>query len=303
MAWRGIHISEPAALSQRQRSITVERKGNDAVRIPLEDVGWIVVDTPEAQFSSALLASCAEEGVAVVFTDRRHMPCGTLQPFSGNYAQAEVSRIQLAATGSLQRRIWRKTVRAKIMNQSTLLLKARTNNWRVLRGMAKQVKVGDTDNMEAQAARRYWSALFRDFRRDTDGYDRVNALLNYGYAVMRAAVARTLATAGLVPAVGIHHRSNMNPFNLADDVIEPFRPTVDWMAYEMREPSGWDEAYDASKGLGKSDRQQMAGVLTMEVRIENEIMNALNGIERCVASLVRSFRSGKSGDFQPPEFI
>ncbi len=301
MSWRGIHLSETATLTRRHRSILINRKDEDPIHIPLEDVGWIVVDSQEVQLSSALLSSCADGGIAVIFTDQRHMPCGSLLPFSANYAQAEVSHLQIAAPGSLNRRLWRKVVRAKILNQSTLLEKTRSQNWRALRNMLKDVKPGDPQNVEARAARRYWQSLFEDFRRDTDGDDRINALLNYGYAVMRAAIARSLAISGLIPAIGIHHRSHLNAFNLADDIIEPFRPIVDCAVYEMREPSGWDESYDSAKGLSLNDRRSISAILTRDIRVGNEQMNIINGIDRCVSSFVRSLRSRRATDFETPE--
>ncbi len=301
MSWRGIHLSETATLTRRHRSIFIKRKDEDPIHIPLEDVSWIVVDSLEVQLSSALLSSCADGGIAVIFTDQRHMPCGSLLPFSANYAQAEVSHLQIAAPGSLNRRLWRKVVRAKILNQSTLLEKTHSQNWRALRNMLKDVKPGDPQNVEARAARRYWPSLFKDFRRDTDGDDRINALLNYGYAVMRAAIARSLAISGLIPAIGIHHRSHLNAFNLADDIIEPFRPIIDCAVYEMREPSGWDESYDSMKGLSLNDRRSISAVLTRDIRVGNEQMNIINGIDRSVSSFVRSLRNRRATDFETPE--
>ena len=279
------------------------RDGQDQLRLPLEDIAWIVIDTRDVTITSGLISSCAERGIAVIFTDDRHMPSGSLLPFHINYAQAEVSHLQFAAPGVLRRRLWRRTVRAKILNQAAMLEKAKASNARTLRTMARQVKPGDPDNIEARAARRYWPSLFPAFRRDSEASDRTNALLNYGYAVMRAGVARSLAIAGLTPAIGIHHRSQMNPFNLADDLIEPFRPTVDRLAHEMSKQDDWGDINDPELRLPKEDRQRLAGILTHQIRIENEEMNVLNAIDRCVASFVRSLRSRKSGDLELPEFV
>ncbi len=303
MPWRGIHLTEAASLSRRQAGIQIQRDGQDSVRIPLEDIAWIVVDSRDITITSGLLSTCTESGIAVIFTDDRHMPSGSLLPFHINYAQAEVSHLQFAAPGVLRRRLWRRTARAKILNQAAVLEKAGSQNFRVLRSLARQVQPGDPDNIEARAARRYWPSLFRAFRRDTGASDRTNVLLNYGYAVMRAGIARSLTVAGLIPAIGIHHQSRTNPFNLADDLIEPFRPTVDWLAHQMREPDDWGDVNDPRIGLSKEDRQRLAGVLTHQIRLENEEMNVLNAIDRSVASFVRSLRSRRSGDLQLPEFI
>ena len=303
MPWRGIHLTEAASLSRRQAGMEIKRDVQDDVRIPLEDIAWIVIDTRDVTITSGLLSSFAERGIAVIFTDDRHMPTGSLLPFHINYAQAEVSHLQFAAPGVLRRRLWRRTVRSKILNQAAVLEKTESSNFRVLRNLARQVQPGDPDNVEARAARRYWSSLFPGFRRDSDASDRTNALLNYGYAVVRAGVARSLTVAGLIPAIGIHHKSQTNPFNLADDLIEPFRPVVDWLAHEMGEPDDWGDVNDERLRLSKEDRQRLAGVLTHQIRIENEEMNVLNAIDRCVAGFVRSLRSRKSGDLELPEFV
>ena len=303
MPWRGIHLTEAASLSRRQAGIRIQREGQDDIRIPLEDIAWIVIESSDVTVTSGLLSSCAESGIALVVTDARHMPSGALLPFHISYAQAEVSHLQFAAPGVLRRRLWRKIARAKILNQAEVLERAEVANVRTLRSLARQVKPGDPDNVEARAARRYWSSLFPAFRRDGEASDRTNALLNYGYAVMRAGVARSLTVAGLIPAIGIHHRSHTNPFNLADDLIEPFRPTVDWLAHEMIETDDWGDVNDESLGLPKEERQRLAGILTHQICMENEEMNVLNAIDRCVASFVRSLRSRKSGDLELPKFL
>ena len=303
MAWRGVHLTESASLCRRQGSVQIDRDGLEAIRVPLEDIAWIVVDTSEVVITSGLIASCAERGIAVIFTDSRHMPTGSLLPFHVNYAQSEIAVLQTNAPGVLRRRLWRRTVRAKVLNQSQVLAKADASNQLTLRRLARQVQPGDSSNVEAVAARRYWSSLMPSFRRDSNATDRINSLLNYGYAVVRACVARSLVVAGLIPAIGVHHRSKMNAFNLADDLIEPLRPTVDWLAFEMREPDDWGDVNDATLGLSKEDHQRLAGVLTHRIRIENEEMTVLNAIDRCVASFVRSLRSRKSGALELPEFV
>lgn len=301
MAWRGVHLSEPATVTRKSNAILVERSGQPPVRLPFEDIGWIVVDNREIDLSASVMASFAEHAIAVVVTDSTHMPCATLLPFAGNYAQAEVAKLQANSPGSVSRRLWARIIRGKLSNQSSNLRRVLAPNWQYIRGLLKEIKPGDPANVEARAARRYWGSLLPDFRRDLDGADRLNALLNYGYAVTRAAVARSLAVAGLVPAIGVHHRSITNPFNLADDIIEPFRPVVDLAVYEMREPNGWDEPYHPAVGLSVNDRRDMAAVLTREVMMSDQQMNASDAIDHCVASLVRSMRSRKASDLQLPE--
>lgn len=301
MAWRGVHLSEPATVTRKSNAILVERTGHPPVRLPFEDIGWIIVDSREIALSSSVMASFAEHGIAVIITDGTHTPCATLLPFAANYAQAEVANLQVNSPGSLSRRLWARVVRGKLNNQSSNLRRLLAPNWQYIRNLLKEVKPGDPTNIEARAARRYWGSLMPGFRRDHNGDDRLNALLNYGYAVTRAAVARSLAVAGLIPAIGIHHRSVTNPFNLADDIIEPFRAVVELAVYEMREPNGWDPPYHPDVGLSINDRRDLSAVLTRQVQIADQQMNASDAIDYCVASLVRSFRSRKAGDLQLPE--
>jgi CRISPR-associated protein Cas1 len=287
MAWRGLHISQPAALRLAQRRLEVEQEG--AVRrFPLEDVAWVVLDTPQATLTAALLSACAEAGVPVLVVDAQHLPCGVLLPFHQHFRQAEVARAQMALTDAARRRLWTRIVIAKIGNQAAALAAVDWAAGRVLARMAEQVKPGDPANVEARAARYYWGRLFAGFLREDEG-DLRNAMLNYAYAVLRAAIARALVAAGLLPAFGLFHAGVQNAFNLADDVLEPFRPFADrlaqslWAAEAGRDPRG---------DLALADRRALAAILHGDAAIGAEHLAMLAAIEATVASLVRAIRSG-----------
>ncbi len=193
---------------------------------PLEDLALIVVDTPEACWTSALLSECADQGIAIVFCGPKHLPTGILVPTVGNHLMAYTHRKQLEAKLPTKKRIWRTVITAKVQAQAQVL---RDNNLddRAVRAVLVKIKSGDTTNMEGVAAARYFPALFgADFTRDADAAG-INSRLNYGYAVLRAAVVRAVVLSGLDPSVGIWHHNRFNPFALADDLIEPLRPMVD----------------------------------------------------------------------------
>ena len=295
MAWRGVHISQPARLSLKQNALAIEQEEEESVRMPLEDVAWIVLDTQQATLTAKLAASCMEAGIPLVVSDAHHMPCGVVLPFHQHFRQAEVAHIQVAASPALKRRLWRKIVCAKIFNQALTLERARCPEVARLKAMVSRVKPGDPENVESRAARGYWPALFGKFNRQDD-VDRRNALLNYGYAILRAGIARSLVAAGLLPAFGVHHRGVQNAFNLADDLIEPYRPSVDWMAYEV---SGRRHVPDA-KPLTLENRQAMATVLSFDILLDQQQMTILTAIERSVESLVRAFSGRDASLLQLP---
>lgn len=283
MAWRGLHISNPARLTLKARQLRVERDEADTVSLPLEDIAWIVLDTPQVTVTAAAMAACAQAGIPVVYCDSRHTPCGVLLPFHQHWQQAGVARAQISASTPLKKRLWRAIVRRKIENQAAVLERAQADGAKTLKEMLGHVKSGDTGNVEARAARFYWQRLFEGFRRHDDS-DLRNAMLNYGYAVLRASVARSLVAAGLLPAFGIHHSGTQNAFNLADDLLEVLRPLADAMVFEM---SGRGRRPD-DMNLTRECRQQLAGVVMEPLVIDREQLSVLPAVDRMVASLVRA---------------
>lgn len=293
MAWKGLHLSRPARLNTADGQIVVAQDDGEA-RVPLEDVAFIVLDAPHATLTSTLISACMEAGVVIVSVDARHTPNGMTLPFHSHHRQAGVAAMQIALGEPFKKRCWQRIAVAKIENQAAHLESAGRDD-RALRAMARLVGSGDPDNVEARAAREYWRALFADFTRD-DASDLRNKMLNYGYAVARAGVARALVAYGLLPAFGLHHASVTNAFNLADDVLEPFRPFVDALAASRAKDR------DKTDDLSLDDRRAMAGVLLANARVGAETVSLLVATEKAAESLVQAMEASSAALLRLPTF-
>jgi CRISP-associated protein Cas1 len=286
MAWRGVHVTRPGRLSFADNQLVVDQE-DGAVRLPLEDVAWVVLDDPRITLTHTLLGACMEQGVAILCSDSRHMPSGMLLPFHRHHRQAAVAQSQLSVSQPFKKRLWQKIVCTKIENQARVLEAfSGVESAEGVRAWIKRVTSGDSQNSEAHAARAYWRALFRNFVRD-DGADKRNKMLNYGYAVVRGGLARALVASGLLPCFGVHHASQTNPFNLADDLIEPFRPILD---AKVRALSGVERS--ENNDLTVADRRQLASVLLESARMGHEQQTLLAATEACAASLVWAMETG-----------
>lgn len=236
--WRVVDIAdENRLLSLSRGSLKVSEDGVELGRVPLSDIQCVLVHGHGAMLSLSLGTALAEAGIPLVLCGRNHAPVALSLPVSGNFEQA--ARLTAQASLSLPRRkqLWRRLVMAKIASQARALEISGRPGHAGLAKFARSVRSGDPDNVEARAARFYWRRLMGGgFRRDPDG-DGLNAHLNYGYAVVRAAMARGVVGTGLAPGLGLHHRSRLNAFQLVDDLMEPFRPLVDLAVWRNRE--GW----------------------------------------------------------------
>ena len=248
MIKRTLYFGNPAYLSVRLEQLEIrlpEVERNDALpesfkqsavkRIPIEDIGVVVLDNKQLTITQGALGALLENQVAVITCDEHRMPSGLMLPLAGNTTQSERFRHQIEASLPLKKQLWQQTVQAKILNQSSVLRNQRGMECGNMEAWARQVKSGDAENLEGRAAAFYWPALFgriEGFRRDREGIP-PNNLLNYGYAVLRAVVARSLVGSGLLPTLGIHHHNRYNAYCLADDIMEPYRPYVDRLVAEI----------------------------------------------------------------------
>lgn len=228
MLRRALFFSTPFCLSLKNNQMIIRTKeAPDTTRsVPIEDIGFVVLEHQQTTVTLPLLNALADNNVAVIFCNDKAMPSAMLMNLDSNTTQAENYRAQVEASEPLKKNLWKQIVEAKIRNQAQLLDRLGKDGAK-LKPYYSNVKSGDTDNREGIAARIYWSELFgREFVRSREGVE-PNSLLNYGYTVLRAAVARSLMGSGLFPAFGIFHRNRYNAFPLADDIMEPYRPFVD----------------------------------------------------------------------------
>lgn len=284
MAWRGLHVSRSATLLLRQGQCVVVQEGEEAT-FPLEDIAWIVLDSRQAMLSGPLLSELARHGIPFLVPDERHHPVGVLLPFHTYFAQSRIAHLQVAVSEPFRKRVWQALIVAKISNQAAVLRIAGKPGWERLEDMSEKVASGDEANLEAQAARFYWSRLFQEFVREPGG-DRRNSLIDYGYAVARAALARACVASGLLPAFGFHHRSQVNPFNLIDDLIEPFRPFVDRLALARLEHSPGNTG-----DLNLEDRRAMVGILMETAVLPEGDTTLLTATETTATSVARAVES------------
>ena len=262
--------------------------------IPLSDLAVLIVSHPQVTFSHAVLSGLASAGAVFVACNEKHMPVSMLLPLETHSLQAERFAAQAGISVPVKKRAWQEIVRAKIRAQARLL-QARTGSDRGLGALAARVRSGDPENIEAQAARSYWRELFGkpEFRRDPDG-DGLNACLNYGYAVLRAAVARAICGAGLHPSLGLHHHNRYDAFCLADDLMEPFRPLVD------REVARLSDGGRVSTELARESKQALLQGLLGRFEADGEARTLFDWAGQIASSLVAVIEA-RGENLQIPE--
>jgi CRISPR-associated protein Cas1 len=283
MLKRTLFISNPYHLSLKNKQLQVSERGGLVIKtVPVEDIGFMVFEHPQLSFTIQLVEQLNEYNVACVFCDSKHMPTSMLLPLDAHHVQNELFRAQIDASEPLKKNLWKQTIEAKVKNQARLLDKLGKSGTQ-LQTIAKTVKSGDSDNREGFAARMYWIALLgKTFIRDRYG-EPPNAFLNYGYILLRSAVARSLAGSGLLATFGIHHRNRYNAFCLADDIMEPYRPYVDEIAYDL------DEKYPYTISLEKEHKAELLQLMTVDVKIGENKRPLMIALSQTTASLGRCF--------------
>lgn len=284
MIKRAVEVSGgPTHLSLRLSQLVMARDGAEIGTVPIGDLGVLIVDHPQCSYTHGALTALAENNVAVVICGANHHPAALLLPAESNSTQAESIAAQAAASEAVRNRLWKEIVRAKINAQAELLERLKLEAG-ALRRLAGMVRTGDPQNLEAQAAQRYWRvAMGPGFRRDRDG-DPPNNLLNYGDMVLRASTARAICGAGLSPSLGLHHRNRYNAFVLADDLMEPLRPLVDAAVRRI-----WDKG---EPELTKPVRAELLEMLAAPVQWKEERSPLIVALARYAAS-IRDVLAGK----------
>lgn len=291
---RVLEFSEGQAhLCVRYEQLVIRREGLPDTSMPLVEVGVAVFASRQTTCTLSVLDGLVRAGAAVVVCDEHMLPSGMLLPVSANTLQTQSMLAQAAAPKPVNKQLWRQVVAAKIKSQGALLAQIRGSDMGFA-AMAARVRSGDPENLEGQAAQRYWPLLFDDpdFRRTRFAPDQ-NRMLNYGYAILRAAVARAICAAGLHPSLGVHHHGRENPFCLADDLMEPYRPLVDAEVCRLVGALGADAA------LTPVVKQQLVAVMHARLPDSGESRTVFDWIGRSAASLARCLRREDDRVFFP----
>lgn len=284
MLKRTLFFGNPYHLNTENLQLKATCKESGEIKtVPVEDIGFIVFEHPQITFTQSVMQLLAENNTAVVFCDAKFHPSSMLLHLDTNQVQTERFKAQINASETLKKQLWQQTIIAKIQNQSKVLFKLNKNGGEALMMKSKKVLSGDSENQEARAAKKYWSFLFGEsFRRDRFG-EAPNPALNYGYAILRAATARALTGSGLLATLGIHHKNKYNSFCLADDIMEPYRPYVDILVFNMQN-NGCN-----TSTLGKKEKATLLNLLSCDVHIKNKKRPLMIALSETTASLSRCF--------------
>lgn len=285
-------VSQPAHLKREHSALVVEQ-GASRGRVPFEDIATLVLNHRDISLTHAVLSACAEHGVALYCCGDNHQPNGVLLAYQQHSRATGRLRQQLALDKPTTKQAWSRIIQAKIDNQAACLAHLRLDGAERLSAMARQIRSGDPDNLEAQASALYFVRLLGpDFTRAQDRW--ANAALNYGYAVLRGACARAVVSHGLNPSLGLFHHSEQNAFNLADDLLEPFRPLVD--LHVASHP-----AADPLAPLSPADKVALVSLLNTDLRMPRGRMSALSAIDQAAASLWRVYGGAGAPTLELPE--
>lgn len=308
MIKRTLCFSNPAYLSLRNSQLVVkmpelekanvpDRLKQEAVRtIPIEDIGVVLLDHKQITTTQALLEALLENNCAIITCDSNHLPVGLMLPLCGNTTQSERFRDQIDASLPLKKQLWQQTIQYKIRNQAAVLQQVNGSVARNMLAWAAEVKSGDSDNLEARAAAFYWRNLFADhpdFVRDREG-EMPNNLLNYGYAILRAVVARALVASGMLPTLGIHHHNRYNAYCLADDIMEPYRPYIDALVVDICRKGLADDT------LTTDLKRELLQIPTLDVVIGGRRSPLMVAVAQTTASLYKCY-SGELRKISYPE--
>jgi CRISP-associated protein Cas1 len=297
MIKRTLYFSSPAYLSLQNNQMLLKLpevvsngnlpeilKKEAQTSFPIEDIGLLILDNQRITLTQGLVEKLITNNVSLLWCDSSHMPTAITLPLSHNDTYTEKVRYQIEATEPLKKQLWKQTVEAKIKNQAKTI-KILGYNGLTLEKMAEKVNSGDPENIEGRAAARYWEILLKPFgvsRGQEEGPP--NNLLNYGYAILRAIIARSLVASGCLPVMGIHHRNKYNAYCLADDIMEPYRPIVDLLVFQYLQKSGTIPEF-----LEKEHKAELFQIPVMDIWLEGKQSPLMVGSQRTTASLMKCF--------------
>lgn len=298
MGWRTVIISKPSKISLKNNNFLYTPEYSQSITVPLSDISVIILETHIVTITSALLSRLADENILVFSCDKKHTPNGIFTPFHQHSRFSLMVHLQTQWSEPFKKRVWQKVIIQKILNQSQVLaLIGKKKESKELQNIASKVKSGDKDNLESYSAKLYFSYLFKDFMR-RDVSDWRNSALNYGYSILRGVIARDLSASGFIPALGVHHKNQLNSFNLADDFIEPYRAFVDFEVYKMYKEQKLPKHYE----LTIEHKVQLLELLQKSIKIDNEKYTMLHSTSVMINSLINSTKEQDFKHILMPRF-
>ncbi len=281
MIKRIIDISDAAYIHLKHQQLLIDKQGETVGQVPIEDLGVLILQHPAIVLTQQVIIACQKNKVVIVFCDNKHLPYSVILPIGESHTlHNKILKQQIAITEPTRKRLWQQIVQHKIKQQAKTLVRLDKSAVRLDR-LATQVKTGDSGNCEALAAQAYWKLLFgQGFKRDVD-LDGINSLLNYGYSIARAMVARSICGAGLHPALGLFHKNQYNSLCLADDIMEPFRPWVDFIVYQI--------AANGALEINQKSKQELLGLLHEIVEYDHKKMPFMIAMHYLMADLKRCY--------------
>lgn len=290
MGWKTILFSNPCKLYVKNYQLQYE-SSEGIITIPLEDISTIILDHQQITLSNYLLMSCEKYNITLFTCNEKHQPNNILTPFYQHSRNTKIVFAHINIQEPLKKRLWQKIVKQKIYNQSTVLKKLFQNN--ELDNYINKVQSGDITNIEGQASKKYWSILFKNFKRHSE--DKQNTLLDYGYAIIRGTLSKYIAASGMIPCLGIHHCNNLNSFNLTEDLIESFRPFVDLLVSQSTTLN--DNAFT------KIDKGYLLSILNKQCLFKGEQITIQNACEDVCQTLAKSMIEKDVTKLELPRFI
>ena len=288
MIKRSIFFSQPVYLRKRNNQLEAYLHDEVLTSAPIEDIGFLILENPQIHYSQNLVVALIENNTSIIYCNGKHMPCGIILNLNAHHLQHELHRTQTAITIPAQKALWKHIVQRKIDNQIRVIEMRKKEVPQIMRVSAREVKSDDSSNREAVAAKVYWKTIMPDGYSRANHNQLVNKLLNYGYAILRAAIARALSGSGLLPTIGIHHRNQYNTFALADDIMEPYRPFIDILAVSMAsDPLACDTEID------REHKRQLLETLTVDAHFTDKKRPLVNAMSITTASLARYFENNK----------
>jgi len=285
MIKRIIDISDGAYVHLKHQQLVIEKQGEIVGQVPIEDLGVLILQHPAIVMTQQLIVACQKNKVVIIFCDEKHLPYSVILPIGeGHTLHNKILKQQMAISEPTRKRLWQQIVQHKIKQQEQTLVMLNKESTR-LNYLSAQVKTGDSGNCEAIAAQAYWKLLFgKAFKRDVD-LDGINSILNYGYAIIRAVVARSICGAGLHPTLGLFHTNQYNALCLADDLMEPFRPWVDYVVYKMASTS-------SDVIINQQSKQTLLGLMSETVLYKKKAMSFMVALHYLMADLKRCYSNG-----------